>query len=241
MLDEVPEWYLLTGDEANKRVITGSVIAVTTTKIFALCMLGSYFFKDTMQLFSIQMLIRHLKIFDQHSKFVNFLLGLNYILLLLSAYLAIVAIMGSTNTFDAFGNAVAVMFILEVDDWMYQVVSSHHLIEDDMFEIEYNPNVFVNEKIKYEINTRIFSMDSLKMDRLFYFWIVVLMIFVMLGQLFGFVMWNVFWTAFRAIIFGIIVIITFLWLKCNPQARIQKTNEETIRRATVAWKRTSID
>ena len=61
----------------------------------------------------------------------------NISLYIISMALSVVLISTSNNGFEAVLNAVAILFVLDIDNWIYQMIKSNHFIEDELYDIKY--------------------------------------------------------------------------------------------------------
>ena len=66
--------------------------------------------------------------------------------------LSVVLISTSINGFEAVLNAVAILFVLEIDNWMYSLIKSNQYVEDELFDIKYEKHKEVTSYIiaKYQ-------------------------------------------------------------------------------------------
>ena len=210
-ITDVAEWSIFTNEKSQLDTVKPEAIQITiVVKLFAIFMLSCYVLRDFISCWRVPILCDHLKEFYQWKFFVYYVMYFNYGLLFLSSLLAFISIMQSANGFDAFSNAVSVMFILEVDDWMYQICSLHSKLNDDMFEVEYNPNIFIQEVIDENK-----QMEKITAQKLFEMFVAMTFLFAAFGSLLGGFIFGHQAAYMRAMIFFLLFLITAIIAMCN--------------------------
>ena len=212
-ITDISAWSIFTdGDKTELDNVQQRAIQVTIiVKIFAIFMLSCYVLRDYVCCWRVPILCQHLDEFREWEKFVYFVLYVNYGLLFLSSILAFISIMQSDNGFDAFSNAVSVMFILEVDDWMYQICSLHPKLKDEMFEVEYDPNRWVDNIEEIDKPAK---MQRITAQNLFFVFTSMTCYFAAFGSLLGAFIFGYQAAYIRSLIFfilGVAIYILYLY------------------------------
>ena len=139
---------------ADNGELEGKTMLGIVTKFWCLVAVLIYLFKELEELKAYRKL--RLEIMDFKQTCSKFLFGIynlyNLCLFILAMALSVVLISTSINGFDAVLNAVAILFVLEIDNWMYSLIKSNQYVEDIFFDIKYEKHKEVTSYIiaKYQ-------------------------------------------------------------------------------------------
>eukprot|EP01084_Bolivina_argentea_P136668 240690_1 len=134
-----PPWGEYETDGEHWHIDDGGSVLVIITKFFCVFSVLMYLFKELYELKAYRKLRREIQDFRHTCSKVLFSIYniYNLLLYILAMALSVVLISTSKNGFDSVLNAVAILFVLDIDNWMYQMIKSHQYIEDELFDIKY--------------------------------------------------------------------------------------------------------
>lgn len=117
----------------------GRTLLAICTKFWCLLAVLIYLFRELYQLKGYRHLRLELQDFrDTCSQFLFWIYNLyNMALYILAMVLSVILISTSKNGFEAVLNAVAILFVLDIDNWIYGMIRSNAYIEDALFDIKY--------------------------------------------------------------------------------------------------------
>lgn len=138
----------------DDNIYEGKTLLAIVTKFWCLIAVLIYLFKELYELKAYRKLRIELQDFrDTCSKFYFWMFNLyNLSLYILAMALSVVLISTSINGFEAVLNAVAILFVLEIDNWIYSMIKSNPYIEDTLFEVKYEKHKEVTSYViaKYQ-------------------------------------------------------------------------------------------
>jgi len=139
-------------------IYEGKTLLAIVTKFWCLLAVLVYLFKELYELKAYRKLRLELQDFrDTCSKFSFWIFNLYCLsLYILAMALSVVLISTSINGFEAVLNAVAILFVLEIDNWIYSMIKSNPYIEDALFDVKYEKHKemtsYVIAKYQYMAN-----------------------------------------------------------------------------------------
>ena len=233
--NHIDEWSIFDHDSDNG-YSTSDIDAINFTlaiKLLSLCVLSAYFFREAACMWIDPMLCDHLESFNNHKSIIHCMVILKYILLLLSAFVSIIVIIDQENPWDAFTSALAVTFILDVDNWIWNIVILHPCFNDVIIkngsinQFEFNPTKFIDDKVKTRVEKHqvIFALHRISMNRVLYFWWLLMGLFISFGLIIGFMIFDIKSGYIAGSIVLFATVILGVYLKCHVTKTFLVKNE----------------